>query len=664
MNFDDLVSARNLFEQITEPDLRTWTLFISAHTQHGYPTEATHWYATLRSHKIHPDKFLLLSVAKACALSGNLSKAKEVHDDAILFGCASDTLLGNALIDMYAKCKCVDGARLVFDSLLVKDVVSWTSMAACYVNCGLPKEGLGVFREMGLNGVMPNPVTVSSVLPACSELKDLKLGREIHGFVVRNNMGRNVYVSSALVNMYASCLSMREAELVFSSLSQRDIVSWNVILTAYFGNKEFEKGIDLFYRRRERGQLNHASWNAVIGGCVQNGKNEMALRTLAEMQKEGFKPNFLTIASVLPAFTYLENLRGGREIHGYIFRHRFTGDLIFMTALVYMYAKCGEMEKSYTIFNILERKDTVAWNTMIISYSMHGNGREALLLFHRMIDSGVKPNSVTFIGVLSGCSHSRLIDEGLLVFNSMSRDHSVEPDSDHYSCVVDILGRAGRLNEAFEFIQRMPREPTASAWGALLSACRLHRNVDLARATASRLFEIEPNNPGNYVLLSNILVTAKLWDEASKIRKLMRDRGIVKAPGCSWVRVRNKVYTFSAGDKSNEQNDEIYRFLDDLREKMRLAGYAPNTDFVLQDVDQDMKEDILCNHSEKLAVAFGILNLSGKTSVTVFKNLRICGDCHNAMKFVAKIVGIKIIVRDSLRFHHFMDGCCSCHDFW
>ncbi|XP_057977214.1 pentatricopeptide repeat-containing protein At1g20230-like [Malania oleifera] len=664
-NSGDLARARRLFDKIPDPDLPSWTVLISAHTKHGFPREAIELYSKLQARKIEPDELLLLSVAKACAALGDTCKAKAIHEDAVRLGFCSDLLVGNALIDMYGKCKCFKGARQVFDCMVVKDVVSWTSISSCYVNCAQPREALRAFRDMGLNGVRPNSVTVSSVLPACADLKYLNSGREIHGLVIKYGMTENIFVCSALVSMYASCLGIRQAQLIFDNMAQRDVVLWNVIMTAYFSNKECEKALSLFHRMRsERVNLNYASWNAIIGGCVQNGRTEQALEMLGHMQASGLKPNKITITIVLPACANLESLRAGKEIHGYIFRNWFNEELTAMTALVFMYAKCALFEHSHRVFSMITKRDTVAWNTMIIANSMHGNGKEAVLLFHEMLDSGVKPNSVTFTGVLSGCSHSKLVHEGLVIFNSMSRDHSIEPDSEHYSCMVDVLSRAGRLEEAYEFIQKMPMEPTASAWGALLGACRVYKNVELGQIAGRQLFNIEPDNPGNYVLLSNLFVTAKLWDEASETRKMMRDRGLTKVPGCSWIQVRNRVCTFVASDKRNHQSDEIYKFLDEIGEKMRLAGYLPNTDFVLQDLDQEEKEEALCNHSEKLAVAFGILNLNSESSIRVFKNLRICGDCHNAIKFIAKIVGVRIIVRDSLRFHHFRNGFCSCQDFW
>ncbi|CAN4081605.1 unnamed protein product [Withania somnifera] len=647
--FGDIRHARQLFDEIPHPNVRSWTLLITAYTKSGFPEEALKVYDELRERKVLPDQLALLSVTKACAALGNLMKAKRIREDVIRYGYESDLLLGNAMINMYGKCKYAQGARDVFDNLSAKDVISWTSMTSCYVNCKLPRDALITFREMGLNGVRPNPVTLSSVLPACSDLKSLNLGREIHGYIVRNGIHDNVYVSSALVDMYASCSSIKQAELVFNSVRQFDYVLCNVIMSAYFSNEECDKALHIFDQlRKGRTKLNNDSWNSVIGGCVRSGRTDKALQMLHEMQQSGVKPNKITITIVLPTCIDLGSIRRGKEIHGFLLQHLFLEDETVFTSLVFMYAKC----------------DTIAWNTMIIGNSMHGKGEEALLLFHEMVSLGVKPNSVTFTGILSGCSHSQLVDQGLMIFYSMRKDHGVEPDSEHYSCMADALSRAGHLEQAYNFIQNMPMKPSAGAWGALLGACRVYKNVEMARAAGKQLLEIEPENAGTYVLLSNIYEDAKLREEASEIRKLMRERRIVKVPGCSWIQVKDKVHTFVVGDNNNAQTADIYSFLTEVGEKMRLAGYLPCTDLVGQDLDAEEKEYSLCNHSERLAVAFGILNLDGASSIRVFKNLRICGDCHNAIKYLAKIVGVQIIVRDPLRFHHFKDGLCSCRDFW
>ncbi|CAH9069423.1 unnamed protein product [Cuscuta europaea] len=663
----DLWRARQLLDKIPDSDLRSWTVLISAYTKWGRPKEAIQVYNELRGRNIYPDQWTLLSASKACGSARDLRKAKGIHEDSIRFGFRYELVIGNALIDMYCKCKHSEGARTVFDDLSVKkDVVSWTTMCSCYVKCRLPIKAIDIFRQMMFYGVWPNSVTLSSLLPACSDLKYLTLGREIHGHVIRKGMGDNVFVCSALVDMYASCSRIKKAELVFLNTPRVDVVIWNVVISAYLSHGEYEKAMCMFSQmRNEFGlKLNEDSWNAVIGGCVKCGETARSLELLTEMQKSGTKPNLITITTILPACAYLESIRVGKEIHSFISRHGFLDDITTATALLLLYSKCGSLELSRRVFDRMPNKDTIAYNTMIFANTIHGEGAEAVLLFNRMISSGLKPNKVTFTAVLSGCSHSRLVDEGFTIFHVMSKDHGVEPDEQHYSCLVDVFSRAGRLEEAYCFIKEMPMKPTASAWGALLAGCKVYKNVRLGEIVANQLFMVEPENPGNYVMLSNIFEASKLREEALKTRELMRERGIKKLPGRSWVQVKNKTYSFVSGDKSHNQSEEIYKFLNGIREKMRVAGRLPDTDFVLQDVDVEEKESSLCYHSEKLAVAFGILNLKEGSTLTVFKNLRICGDCHNTIKFIAELVGLRIVVRDSLRFHHFKDGLCSCKEFW
>lgn len=661
-----LLRAHKLFDTIPHPNIRIWTALITGYTSKGLPKESIKLYNEfIKAGDLNPDKYVLLTVAKACGIVSDLNKAKQVHADAVKHDIHSDIILGNALIHMYGKCGFPQGAMTVFDSLVLKDVISWTSVIAAHVNSGLSHKALQLFREMTLYGLRPNSVTLSSLLPACSYLKALNTGKVIHGYAIRNGLVDNLFVSSALVDTYAKCLSIMYARNVFHKLPRKDTISWNVILAALFSNGHQEEALDLFETMKLEGaNLDSATWNSMIGGCAQNGKSQLALRFLLQMQCSGFKANNMTIASILPACTDLENLSGGREIHAYCFRHSLNRDVFIATALVLMYAKCGELDLSRKIFNMIPRKDIVSWNTMILANAMHGCGQEALLLFQVMINFGYKPNAVTFTAILSGCSHSQLVDEGRAIFISIKRDHGIEPDVDHYSCMVDVLCRAGHLYDAYDFIKKMPIDPSPSAWGSLLAGCRVYKNVELGKISAYKLFEIEPNNPGNYVLLSNILVTAKLWNDASEVRKMMRDGGIVKEPGCSWIPIGKQVYTFVKGDRRIPQCEKIYAFLKETRKKMRLQGYLPKTDFVLQDIDDEEKEEVLCDHSEKLAVAFGILNSNGKPSIRVFKNLRICGDCHNWIKFMAKATLMQITVRDSLRFHHFKDGICSCGDVW
>nr|UPT49058.1 pentatricopeptide repeat protein AaPPR1477 [Agave angustifolia] len=658
--------ARDLFDKIPNPNLYSLTLLISAYIKHNRPQDSIQIYRNLRRERnLQPDNLLLLAVVRACALSSDPIKAKEIHQDVIGFGFSSELTLGNALIDMYGKCGLSDGAKRVFNELPKKDVITWTSLISSYRNCNMFIEGLGVFREMLRSGPKPNVITLLAVIPICSKLKSLKLGREIHCFVWRNGFEENVFVSSGLVGVYSKCLSTRHARIVFDSMQTKDVVSWNVILAAYFSNGDLDEALRLFGKMKSKGfSMNSDSWNSMISGCMQNGRIEQAMQFFSQMQESGTKPNHIAIASILPACASMESIRGGREIHAYIYRNQFVTDIMITTALVLMYAKCGDLNKARLVFDQMPRKDTVAWNTMIVANSMHGCGEESTSLFKRMVESRIRPDSVTFSAVLSGCSHSQLVSEARSVFSSMRRDYGVEPDADHHACMADVLSRSGHLNEAYEFIQNMPMKPTASAWGALLSGCKVYKNVELGKIVAGVLFDIEPQNPGNYLSLLSILIGAKMWDDASRIRKLMKDRGIAKEPGCSWVQIKSNVYTFVKGDDRFAMRGEVYDFLGEMGEKMKAEGYKPDTDFVMQDVDAEEKEEALCSHSEKLAVAFAILNLGRGSVIRVFKNLRICGDCHNAINFMAKIVGVQITVRDNVRFHHFKDGSCSCQGLW
>ncbi|XP_020272577.1 pentatricopeptide repeat-containing protein At1g20230-like [Asparagus officinalis] len=666
LNCGQLNQARNLFDKIPNPNIYSSTLLISAYTKQNRPLDSIQLYQNLRKEKkLQPDNLLLLSITKACALLSDPIKAKEIHKDVIGFGFKSDLPLGNALIEMYGKCGLISEAQQLFDELPVKDVITWTSLILSYKNCKQFREGLGVFREMLISGPKLNSVTLLSVLAISSKLKSLKFGREIHCFVIRNGFEDNMFIGSGLVDIYSKCLITHDARIVFDGMRSKDVVSWNVILSAYSLNGDLDEALRLFDKMKVDGVLlNSASWNSMISGCVQNGRIERALQFFAQMQDSGTKPNHITIASILPACTGMESIRGGREIHGYVYRNAFIKDIIIDTGLVLMYAKCGDLNTSRLVFDQMPRKDIIAWNTMIVANSMHGCGKETLTLFDKMIESGIRPDAVTFSGVLSGCSHSQLVDKARQSFSSMEREYGLNPDADHYASMVDVLSRAGYLNEAYEFIQNMPVEPTPSAWGALLNGCKVYKNTELGKIAGEVLLDIEPQNPGNYLSLLNIFVGAKMYDDASRIRMLMNDRGIRKEPGCSWVQIKNKVYTFVKGDDRFAMRNEVYGFLKETRRKMRVEGYMPDTDIVLQDVDGEEKEEVLCSHSEKLAVAFAILNLDRGEVIRVFKNLRICGDCHGVISFMAKSIGVCITVRDSVRFHHFKDGSCSCKNLW
>eukprot|EP01018_Ginkgo_biloba_P030840 Gb_14956 [translate_table: standard] len=619
---ENIVGARIVFDKISEKNAILWNTMIRGYAWNGPFEEAFTLYYQMQRVCTQADKFTFPFVLKACASLSALQVGKEIHCHIIRNGFESDVYVGNALIDMYAKCGSLEIARQLFDKMSTRDAVSWNAMIAGYAQNGHGNEALTLFQQMQLTNVKPNRATIVSVLPACAQVAALQQGKNIHDYIIQNGFESHDSVVTALIYMYAKCGSIEIACQLFYELSKRDVVSWNAMIAAY----------------------------------TQNGYANEALEFFSRMQLEDVKPNQVTIMSVLPACASLAALQQGKEIHGYIIRNGFETQVSVVNAVIVMYAKCGNIYIARLVFDTMPKRDLVSWNSMIAGYGMHGHGDDAIAVFLRMQQTNIKPDPITFTGLLSACSHAGLVDEGLQYFHCMSQDYCIIPRVEHYSCMVDLLGRAGRLDEARDFIKNMSLQPNAGVWGALLSACRIHKNIELGEHAAECLLELEPYNAGNYVLLSNIYAAAGRWNDVSTVRKRLRDKGLKKSPGRSWIKIKNKVHAFVVADRSHPQSEKIYAMLETLAGKMKEAGYVPDTSFVLHDVEEEEKENILGSHSEKLAIAFGLINTKPGTAIQITKNLRVCGDCHNATKFISKVVCREIIVRDTNRFHHFKDG--------
>ncbi|XP_057846957.2 pentatricopeptide repeat-containing protein At4g02750 [Cryptomeria japonica] len=542
-----------------------------------------------------------------------------------------------------------------------RDTVSWNAMIAGYAKNGLADQALALYWERWSSGLRQDKYLVASVISACAGLLDLEQGKTIHASAIKIGLLSDAFVESALVDMYAKCRCIEDAQQVFKKMSKRDVVSWTAMISGYSCCGNVVDARQLFDKMPER---NVFSWNAMVGGYAQNGHGEEAVRLWRQMQSTSIKMNNVTFVGVLSACASLAVLEQGRQIQGLVIRSGFVSDVVVGSALLDMYSKCGSVESARQHFEEMPQRDLISWNSMITSYAQNGYGKEALQIFEQMLQVGMKANHITFIGVLSGCNHAGLVEEGCRYFDSMSRDYFVTPIIEHYSCMVDILGRAGHLDKALDLIKNMPFEPNSTVWGALLGACRVHGNTKLGKQVAECLFKLEPENPGPYVLLSNIYSAAGMWEDAAKIRKFMKERGVNTKPAYSWIEVNNKVHIFYVGDRSNPDREEIYATLERLATEMKLAGYIPDINFVLHDVEEEYKEHLLLYHSEKLAVAFGLIRTPPGTPIRIFKNLRVCGDCHTAIKLISTIAGREIVVRDAIRFHHFREGSCSCGDYW
>eukprot|EP01018_Ginkgo_biloba_P013140 Gb_38248 [translate_table: standard] len=625
-----LVDARRVFDDMPKRDAFPWNVMIAAYSRHGLAEEALSLFNRMQRTGFQPNQFTLASVLPVCAKLAALEHGTEIHGEIIKSGRQIDAFVESALVDMYAKCGSIEKARDVFDKMHQRNVVSWTAMIAGYVQNGRGVEALQLFEQMQMTGVKPNPNTFSSVLPACATLAALEKGIELHEEIIRSGFQSHVFVANALIDMYAKCGSIENACNVFDKMHQRDVVSWN----------------------------------AMIAGYVQNGQGVEALKLFQQMQLADVKPNPNTFSSVLPACANLAALEQGMQIHEDIMKNGFLTEVSVENALIDMYAKCGCIEKARDVFDKMHQRNVVSWTAMIAGYSMHGSGKEALKLFEEMQYSGVNPNHITLVCVLTACCHAGLVDEGRHYFDSMSKYYHITPSMKHYGCMVDLLGRAGHLDEAQNIVNKMPIKPDAYVWNCLLGVCRIHKNTELGEQVAERLFELDPKNGAPYVLLSNIYAAAGRWDDSENVRRMMKDRRVKKTPGRSWIEVNKQVHAFLGGDRSHPQTEKIYAKLEKLSRQMKVAGYVPDTRFVPHDVEEEQKEQILCHHSEKLAIAFGLINTSPGTVIRVIKNIRVCSDCHTATKFISKIVAREIVVRDGKRFHHFKDGQCSCGDYW
>ncbi|XP_058090487.1 pentatricopeptide repeat-containing protein At3g16610 [Magnolia sinica] len=623
--------AYQLFDKMPDRDVVAWNTMISGLALHGFYEDAIRLVLKMQKAGTSPNSSTLVAVLPAVGQAKALHKGKSVHGYCVRRCFDKDVLLGTAVLDMYAKCEHLHYARRAFDVMSIRNEVTWSAMIGAYVLCDQMIEALAVFNWMMLEEVLnPTSATLGCVLRACARLNDLNKGKQIHGYSTKSGFVLDVTVGNSLLSMYAKCGVVDDAISFFDEMKSKDTVSYS----------------------------------AIISGCVQNGSAEDALLIFRKMQAFGIKPDLATMVGVVPACAHLAALKHGQCNHGYVTVCGFQSDTSICNALIDMYSKCGRIDIAKEIFNRMPERDIVSWNALIAGYGIHGLGTEALSIFHDLHNTGLKPDSVTFISLLSACSHSGLVTEGKYWFRLMTTHFNIIPRMEHFICIVDLLGRGGLLDEAYDFIRRMPFEPDVRVWGALLGACRIHENIKLGEEVSKEIQKLGPEGTGNFVLLSNIYSAAGRWDDAANVRIIQRDQGFKKSPGCSWIEIGGTLHAFIGGDQSHPQSAQIYNKLEELLWELKEMGYIANTSFVLQDVEEEEKERILLYHSEKLAIAFGDLNLGPNKPIFITKNLRVCGDCHTAIKFISTVTKRAITVRDASRFHHFNDGVCSCGDFW
>ncbi|MED6112826.1 hypothetical protein PIB30_065245 [Stylosanthes scabra] len=692
---DEIELARHVFDKIPNPSVVCWNMMIRAYAWNGPFQQAIDLYNKMLQLGVTPNKFTYPFVLKACSGLQDIQVGQEIHEHVEKLGLEMDIYVCTALVDMYAKCGDLFQAQTLFKGMSKRDIVAWNAIIAGFSLNTLHSGTMELLVQMQKAGIIPNSSTIVAVLPTVGQANALSQGKAIHAYSLRKMFSDSVVVGTGLLDMYAKCHHLSYARKIFDRMKQKNEICWSAMIGGYVTCDSMTNALALFdemvhvyglnptpvtlasilracakltdlskgknlhcymiksgmgldttvgnslismYAKcgmmeeavgflEEMTSKDTVSYSGIMSGCVQNGSAEKALSIFRQMQLSGFYPDLATMMALLPACSHLAALQHGACCHGYSVIRGFTSESSICNAIVDMYSKCGKIHISRKV-------------------------------------SGLKPDDVTFVAILSACSHSGLVKEGKYWFNAMNQDFNITPRMAHYICMVDLLARAGNLDEAYIFIQRMPLEPDIRVWSALLAACRTHKNIEMGKEVSKRIQELGPESTGNFVLMSNIYSSVGRWDDAAQIRTIQQHQGYKKSPGCSWVEVSGVIHGFIGGDQSHPQSASINKKLQELLVQMKRLGYSADSNFVLHDVEEEEKEQILLYHSEKIAIAFGILNISPSKPILVTKNLRICVDCHSAIKLMTLITNREIIVRDASRFHHFKNGICNCQDFW
>ncbi|KAI3678064.1 hypothetical protein L6452_37343 [Arctium lappa] len=507
------------------------------------------------------------------------------------------------------------------------NIFSWNSVIRGFSQS---TQSISIFRSLIRKGYPnPNTFTLAFVLKACMILPAFHEGQQVHSYVIRHGFSSSSFLQSSLLSFYAKCEEIMFARKVFDEIPERNMIAWSTMISGYAKLDMFSEALDSF----------------------------------VNMQKAGVIPDEVTMASVISACAGLGALDVGRWAHAYVKKRRIVKDTKLSTSLINMYAKCGCIEKAREVFDEMPAKDSRAWSSMIMGFAIHGHADDVFSLFANMEESQVKPNQVAFLGVLVACVHGQLVSEGRRRWTSML-EFGIEPSVEHYSCMVDLFCRANLFEEAYTFIRNMPIDPDPVIWRTFLVACKRNKDMVRGEVAGQQLVESEPSNSENYALLSSFYAACSEWSKMGHIRKQMRDKGMRTVPGCSSIEVDGFINEFVLGDWSHPESNEIREVLSDILRRVNSLGYRPVVSGVLHDVEDEVKKEALCEHSERLAIAYGIIKTKAPAVIRVVKNLRVCDDCHEVTKIISRVYEREIVVRDRVRFHRFVDGACSCKDIW
>ncbi|XP_024543183.1 pentatricopeptide repeat-containing protein At3g24000, mitochondrial-like isoform X1 [Selaginella moellendorffii] len=658
--------ARRVFDCMEKRDLVTWNSIIMGYAACGDGETALRLFTRMQDQAgLVPDSRTFVAAINACTAiaaredatevggrhvkAESLERARRIHSQVSKSSCELDMFVASSLVDMYAKCRSMEDAGKVFNRMPRHDLVSWTAMIWGHAESGDGDFALSSFARMQEEGFVPDGRTYVTAVNACTSLaaketgkqvdgrivkaESLKKGLEIHTQLRKAGYESDMIVANNLLDMYVKCGSVPDARQLFERMKLRDVVSWTTM----------------------------------IWGCAQSGEADLALQYYARIREEKLVPVTPPIfVAALKACGRLPDLEAGKNVHDEIRKAGLENDRLVVNSLVAFYGRCGSMVEAQQVFDASTARDLVTWSTLMAGYSHQCDAKQAFELFERMRRENVRPDTITFVHLLSLCSHAGLVDEGKLYFEMMSREFSIAPLLEHYTCMVDLLGRANQLEKAVEMLETMPFKPDTTVWMSVLAASRKWSNVRVGRLAFDSVVSLDDKDAGAYSLMASIYASAGMWEESGEIRSLRRAARAWKKPGQSWwIDGAGTVHRFSAGDSSHPQAEEISARLKAVTLRMKEeGGYVPDTKSVVHDISEEEKESALCGHSERLAIACALVNSVAGTDIRISKNLRVCEDCHRATAVISKLERRTIVCRDSSRFHVFRDGACSCGEFW
>ncbi|CAJ1950167.1 unnamed protein product [Sphenostylis stenocarpa] len=530
----ETTNAQKLFEELPVRNVVSWNILIRGIVGCSNAIEndsnlqlCFSYFRRMLLEMVVPDGTTFNGLIGACVKFRDIDVGFQLHCFAVKLGLDLDCFVGSVLVDLYAKCGLVENARRVFHVIPLRDLVMWNVMISCYALNRSPEEAFGMFNLMRSDGANGDEFTFSSLLSVCDTLEYYDFGRQVHGHIVKQSFDSDVSVASALINMYAKNENIIDAHRLFDRMVIRNVVAWNTIIV----------------------------------GCGNCGEGKEVMKLLIEMLCEGCPPDELTISSTIGSCGYACALTETIQLHAFAVKSSFQQNVSVANSLISAYSKCGSITSACRCFRLTAEPDIVTWTSLINAYAFHGLAKEATETFEKMLSCGVIPDQISFLGVLSACSHSGLVAKGLYYFNLMTSVYQIVPESGHYTCLVDLLGRYGLINEAFELLRSLPMEAESNTLGAFIGSCNVHANIGLAKWAAEKLFIIEPENNVNYAVMSNIYASHRHWCDVERVRGMMEKKGDARVPGCSWIQIGNQVHLFVSNDKTHPKAFEMYATL-------------------------------------------------------------------------------------------------------